>query len=413
MSDGDTLKIDTGGSQETATAAHVGTGQRAATTLAADASVGDTNIKVSSTSGGRWVVGEKVAVDIGSADVEYNTVAVVGSSGSGGSGITLSTPLAKAHSAGASTSDLGSGITLGAALASAHALGAEVADPGAVGTGITLSAPLTKAHPAGSTVNGPTTGLISDSPQGQIVMVLNNDQDGLDYPAPKWGTDHYMNDLVNGGVGPWFNNINATPIVNTGTIYSADGFARLQHNLPNVIAFRNSVADAVQQAFADLGQKYNFSVPLENPLLLKNTGSVPDNPAVQFRPAYSPGDQALYSPVLDDRTGRTDQVSFGNRGIPSLGDIGQYDSNTTPLVGGNENPYPAAYPEQADAVGDVRAGLQQRLLLEPQLLGVRHGARAGRVRQAIGRTGAWRRDDRHVVLLRHRLPRRGRRNSDA
>ena len=42
----------------------------------------------------------------------------------------------------------------------------------ALGPGITLSAPLTKAHPLGSTVNGPTTGMISDSPQGQIVMVL-------------------------------------------------------------------------------------------------------------------------------------------------------------------------------------------------------------------------------------------------
>jgi hypothetical protein len=107
----------------------------------------------------------------------------------------------------------------------------------------------------------------------------------------------------------------------------------------------------VQQAFVDLGQKYNFSIPLENPLLLKNTGSVPDNPIVQFRPAYSPGDQAQYSPVLDDRTGRTDQVSFGNRGIPSLGDIGQYDSNTTPLIGGNENPYPAGYPSKPTLSG--------------------------------------------------------------
>ena len=62
--------------------------------------------------------------------------------------------------------------------------------------------------------------------------MLNNDQDGINYPALHWGTDHYLNDLVNGGVGPWFNNINATPIDNTGRIYSADGFARLQHNLP-------------------------------------------------------------------------------------------------------------------------------------------------------------------------------------
>ena len=71
--------------------------------------------------------------------------------------------------------------------------------------------PLQKAHAAGSTINGPTSGLISDGPQGQIVGVLNNDQNGINYPALHWGTDHYLNDLVNGGVGPWFNNINATP----------------------------------------------------------------------------------------------------------------------------------------------------------------------------------------------------------
>jgi PKD domain len=39
-------------------------------------------------------------------------------------------------------------------------------------------------------------------------------------------------------------------------------------------------------------------------------------------------------------------VSFGNRGIPSLGNIGVYDSSTDPLVGGNENPYPSGYPSK-------------------------------------------------------------------
>ena len=100
-------------------------------------------------------------------------------------------------------------------------------------------------------------------------------------------------------------------------------------------------------------------------------------------PAYLPADQALYTPVLDDRTGRTDQVSFGVRGIPSLGDIGQYDSSIDPLVGGADNPYPdpnyAA--GQADPVRRVRPGLQQRLLLEPELLGLRHRARPGRYDQ--------------------------------
>ena len=365
---GQGVRVDATPNDEYGTVASVGTAAASATTLAAAANAGDTNVKVTSITG--MTVGHLIKVDTG-ANLEVRTITSVGTAGSGGTGIDLSSGLTNSHASGAGARDLGTGVTLSAPLAAAHADGsaaqalgtgvtftapltkahAQGEAAGDLGTGVTLSAPLTKAHAVGTTVNGPTTGLISDSPQGQIVMVLNNDQDGLDYPAPKWGTDHYMNDLVNGGVGPWFNNINATPIANTGTIYSSDGFARLQHNLPNVVAFRNSVANAVQQAFSDLGQKYNFSIPLENPLLLKNTGSVPDNPAVQFRPAYSPGDQAQYSPVLDDRTGRTDQVSFGNRGIPSLGDIGQYDSNTTPLIGGNENPYPAGYPSKPTLSG--------------------------------------------------------------
>jgi hypothetical protein len=193
---------------------------------------------------------------------------------------------------------------------------------------------------------------MSDSPQGQIIGVLNNDQDGLNYPAHKWGTGYYLNDLVNGGVGPWFNNINATPVSSdANNIYGAVGIQRLQHNLPAVVAFRTSAERAVAQAMSDLGQKYNFSIPLEGQFQLKNTGSVPDSPGIQSVPAYAPGDQALYTPVLDDRTGRTDQVSFGVRGIPSLGDIGQYDSNTNPLVGGNENPYPAGYPSKPTLSG--------------------------------------------------------------
>ena len=80
--------------------------------------------------------------------------------------------------------------------------------------------------------------------------------------------------------------------------------------------------------------------------MFKNTGSTPDNPTPPALPSYLPQDQAAYTPVQDDRTGRTDQVSFGNRGIPSLGNIGVYDSSTNPAVGGNENPYPSSYPSK-------------------------------------------------------------------
>ncbi len=297
----------------------VGTAVRTATTLAAAASAGDTNIKVASVT--NIVAGEPIRLEaFGDSNQEFSTVQSVGTAGAGGTGVTLSDPLTNAHASGVAAQDLGSGIT--------------------------LAAPVQKAHAAGSTINGPTSGLISDGPQGQIVGVLNNDQNGINYPALHWGTDHYLNDLVNGGVGPWFNNINATPTTNTGTIYSAAGFARLQANLANVTAFRTNVASAVTNAIHDLGEKYNYSIPVENPLMFKNTGSTPDNPHPAALPSYLPEDQAKYTPVNDDRTGRTDQVSFGNRGIPSLGNIGVYDSSTNPAVGGNENPYPTGYPSK-------------------------------------------------------------------
>jgi hypothetical protein len=336
---------------DTRSVSAVGTAQRTATTLAAAASAGDTNIKVASVT--NMVVGEKVAVDAGFDNVEYRVITTVGTAGAAGTGVTLDSALAGAHGSGVPVQDLGSGITLGSALSNAHPLSSRVIDTSALGTGITLTAPLTLAHAFGSTVNGSATGLLSDSPQGQIIGVFNNDQDGLNYPTHKWGTGYYMSNLLDGQAGPWFNNINATPVsAAPNSIYGTVGIQRLQHNLPAVQAFRMSSADAVTQALSDLGQKYNFSIPLENPLVLKNTGSVPDSPGIHSVPAYMPADQAQYTPVLDDRTGRTDQVSFGVRGIPSLGDIGQYDSSTDPLVGGNDNPYPPSYPSKPTLSGE-------------------------------------------------------------
>jgi hypothetical protein len=347
---GHNLNIDLSNVDSSSVAA-VGTAQRTATTLAAAAAAGDTNIKVASVT--NMVVGEKVAVDAGFDNVEYRVITAVGTAGATGTGVTLDSALSGAHVNGAPVQDLGSGITLSTALAHAHPVQSRVIDTSALGTGITVTAPLTLAHAYGSTVNGSATGLISDSPQGQIIGVFNNDQDGLNYPAHKWGTGYYMSNLLDGQAGPWFNNINATPIsAAPNSIYGTVGIQRLQHNLPAVQAFRTSSANAVTQALQDLGAKYNFSIPLENPLQFKNTGSVPDSPGIHSVPAYLPQDQAQYTPVLDDRTGRTDQVSFGVRGIPSLGDIGQYDSSTDPLVGGADNPYPPSYPSKPTLAGE-------------------------------------------------------------
>jgi len=150
---------------------------------------------------------------------------------------------------------------------------------------------------------------------------------------------------VGGGVGPWYTNINAIPLYTTpNNLYNATAIQRIQHNLANAQAFRDATADAVSEAFQVLGQKYNFSLPLENPPRLDQVGSTPVNPGPASVPAYLPSDIPLYSPVVDDNTGRTDQVSFiRDWGIPGYGIIGSYDTSTNPQVGGNENPYPASY----------------------------------------------------------------------
>jgi hypothetical protein len=185
------------------------------------------------------------------------------------------------------------------------------------------------------------SGLIPDGPQGQYTMVANMDQNGMEYPARHWGTDHYLNNIVGGNVGPWYTNVNAAPLVPNG-IYSSSNtiFQATPH--ANVIAFRAVLGQAVSDAFQVLGQKYNFSMPLENPLRYDQPGSTPLVPGQTIIPAYLPSDMAAYSPVVDDALGRTDQVSFINRGIPGYGVVGAYDSSNS-AVGGFENPYPAGY----------------------------------------------------------------------
>jgi len=171
------------------------------------------------------------------------------------------------------------------------------------------------------------------------------DQNGIEYPARHFGTEHYLNNIVGGGVGPWYTNINAVPLYTTpNNLYDATAIQRIQHNLAAVQAFRDATANAVSLAFQVLGQKYGFSMPLENPLRLDQVGSTPVNPSPTSVPAYLQSDIPQYSPVVDDNTGRTDQVSFiRDWGIPGYGIIGAYDTSTNPQVGGNENPYPASY----------------------------------------------------------------------
>ena len=320
---GRTILIDPFGPSETRVIASVpgGAAPLTATTLAAPSAVGDTNVKVTNVGNGFFVAGHRVAIDTG-ADLEYARIQTVGTAGAAGTGVTLTAPLTKAHASGARIQDLGAGVN--------------------------LSAPLSSAHDAGSPVSAGIDdigGLIPDGPQGQYVMVANMDQNGLEYPARHFGTDHYLNDIVGGGVGPWYTNINAVPLHTTpNNIYNDVALQRIQHNLPAVQAFRDATADAVSEAFQVLGQKYGFSMPLENPLRLDQVGSTPVNPSPVSVPAYQASDIPLYSPVVDDNLGRTDQVSFiRDWGIPGFGIVGSYDTSTNQAIGGNENPYPASY----------------------------------------------------------------------
>jgi hypothetical protein len=118
---GQTILIDAGTNQETATIGTVGTA--GATTVGTAAAAGATVIAVASPSG--FTNGQAITIDTG-ASTETAIVAATSGGGRGGAPIT---------------------VTVATPLRFAHSAGAQVA-----GTGITLTAPLTKPHPAGARV---------------------------------------------------------------------------------------------------------------------------------------------------------------------------------------------------------------------------------------------------------------------
>ena len=69
-----------------------------ATSLAAAAAVGDTNVKVASVTG--LAAGQNVVLERGTASAELATIASVGTAGTAGTGVTLTAPLTKAHVSG-------------------------------------------------------------------------------------------------------------------------------------------------------------------------------------------------------------------------------------------------------------------------------------------------------------------------
>jgi hypothetical protein len=166
--------------------------------------------------------------------------------------------------------------------------------------------------------------LLPAGPQGKYVLVANMDQNGIEYPAFHLGTAHYFTNNPGGYNGPWRTNINASPLTKND-IYP--DFKPIAANMTAIKQFRADLADSVSLAFARLGERHGFKVPLENPL---EGGAT--------TPAYQPGDVAKYSPVQDDTLGRTDQVPFVEKGIPGFGVLGAYDSND------KESPYPNRVP---------------------------------------------------------------------
>src|SRR6266542_4847532 len=182
--------------------------------------------------------------------------------------------------------------------------------------------------------------LIPAGPQGKYVLFANMDALGLDYPAYHLGTEFFWNNITGGGVPPWFTFIKATPTAPNGA-YPDTGMgsagANIAANSAAIAQFRADLHAAVLAGFEQQGEKYGFSVPLENPLRYNQTGQAP-NPFVPtpFKPAYSAADQAQYSPVRDDTDAVEDEQAFFDQGIPGFTVSGLKDSNA------DENPYTAS-----------------------------------------------------------------------
>jgi hypothetical protein len=182
--------------------------------------------------------------------------------------------------------------------------------------------------------------LIPGGPQGQDVLFANMDSLGLDYPAYHLGTEFYWNNITGGGVGPWFTFIGATPTA-PNSAYPDTGpgspGAEITANSKAISQFHAHLQAAVSAGFAQQGAKYDYSVPLENPHRYNQTGQAPDPySGAETKPAYSPADQAQYSPVRDDTTATEDEQAFFDKGIPGFTVSGVKNS------GSDENPYAAS-----------------------------------------------------------------------
>ena len=165
---GDTIDVGAGAGMESRTVTAVGTAAGPATTLAAPAAAGDTDIKVTSVgsacnAGGSctgttsFVIGQPLLIDTG-AGQQAVTVTQVGTAGATGTGVTFTPALSAAHAAGTSLRDAGTGVTVTPALRLRHTDGVAVTSvPGptyVLGFAANLAGlpKITGTAPAGTTV---------------------------------------------------------------------------------------------------------------------------------------------------------------------------------------------------------------------------------------------------------------------
>ena len=189
--------------------------------------------------------------------------------------------------------------------------------------------------------------LIPQGPQGQYAMFAEMNANGMSYPAYHLGTQYYWNNTANGGVGPWRTFITDTPST-PNTLYADTGpgspGANITANSAAISQLDANLRNAVTAGFAQQSDKYDGTVPQENPLRYDHTGSAP-LPAVPTPsvPAYTASEQATFSPVhaagtaveAQESTHEDEASIFWNLGIPGFSVGGVQDSNI------DENPYPS------------------------------------------------------------------------
>src|SRR5437764_546262 len=121
--------------------------------------------------------------------------------------------------------------------------------------------------------------LIPAGPQGQYVLFANMDSLGLGYPAYHLGTEFYWNNVTGGGVGPWFTFVKATPTA-SDPAYPDTGAgspgANITANAAAIAQARADLQAAIAAGFGQQGAKYNFAMPLENPLRYNQSGQAPN-----------------------------------------------------------------------------------------------------------------------------------------